>query len=79
MRNLRLAGKVFLSLALASLFLYFFDPVLAAAFQQPLTNPQFAASPAGTVWRVMEVFSDWNGEIVILWIGYFLWLIRDDR
>jgi hypothetical protein len=76
MRNSQDALNAFVVLLIATIILYFLDPVIASAFGQPLTNSQFAASPAGGIWRLLEVLSDFNVEIVIAWIGYFLWLFE---
>jgi hypothetical protein len=78
MPTLREAITGLVGLLFASLLLYFLDPVIAAEFAQPLTNPQFAASPAGGIWKVMEVLSDYNGEIIVAWVGYLIWLIKGD-
>jgi hypothetical protein len=76
MRNRQNAVKTFVGLLIATIILYFLDPIIASAFGQPLTDSQFAASPAGRIWRLLEVLSDFNVEIVIAWIGYFLWLFE---
>jgi hypothetical protein len=76
MRNRQNAVKTFVGLLLATLILYFLDPIVASAFGQPLNDPQFAALPAGGIWRLLKLLSDFNVEIVVAWVGYFLWLFE---
>ena len=76
MRKSKNAAEVFLGLLLASVFLYLLDPIIASVFAQALTDPNFANSPAGGIWKLMEVLSDFNMEILLAWIAYFAWLFE---
>ena len=66
----------FLSYSSLAASFYILDPIIASAFAQALIDPNFANSAAGGIWKLMEVLSDFNMEILLAWIAYFAWLFE---
>ena len=61
--------EVMVGLLFATLILFVFDPVIAQAFNSALSDPNFANSAAGDLWKAFAAIFELHIDLVVMWIS----------